>query len=144
MKRFAHTRDRLSGTALTVWCVCLWLSVTSCSPTPKKPTHLDEPSPTLPTLSQIRSQLPQEAGSTGLLGLTPDGQLAAMMHVSQMNMPLHVSTAPAWALTDAQGLDPVMVDAWRANGLRVGLLKAADYEPFLQALPPRPEVIRVF
>jgi len=131
MKCFAHIYQgtRMSRTAWVAWCVCVWLSAVSCGSTPK---NSGEPQSALPTLGQLRSQLPQ----TGLLGLTPDGQLIAMLHVAQLEMPLNASTELSWALTDQQGLDPAMVDAWRTNGLRIGFLKAIDYESFVQALPP--------
>lgn len=128
MKRIAHTGNLLFRTALvTISCICLWLCAVSCSWTDSR-----EPPSALPTLDQVRSG----TGSPGLRGSTPGDQIAATLYTAQLDVPLNESTAPAWALTDEHGLDPAMIDAWRANGLRIGLLKATHYEQFVQALPP--------
>lgn len=128
MKRLALLSPTPRHVFLVV--VCMWLCAVSCSS-----TDSDEHQSPFPTLGQLRSRLPQEAGSTDRQGSTDDGQPAAVLHVAQLDVPLNVPTEPAWALTSEQGLDPAMTAAWQANGIRLGLLKADDYEAFVQALP---------
>jgi hypothetical protein len=64
---------------------------------------------------------------------TADTPVGALIH--RIDMPLDVSLDAAWAAVDEQAAPVLMHGMWQANGLRIGVLHAADAQAFAEALP---------
>ena len=50
-------------------------------------------------------------------------------------LPLREPIDQAWSLVGTDGLDPSIVEAWRVNGMRIGLLARNQWETFVDSLP---------
>lgn len=81
----------------------------------------------LPSLRDLRSNTNPAArlNATGSLGVL----------VRCFDLPLAASLDKAWAAVSCDGLEPAMVEQWRANGLRVGVLEKSQIQKFTAALP---------
>lgn len=100
------------------WCLCL----VSC--------HNDHtavrPAKPLPSLDMVRSRLrPAHPLLDPPVGL---------LYTTRLTLPLEDSTEKAWDQVDQSGLPPSTVEAWWANGLRVGVLSEKNRDGFFGAL----------
>lgn len=55
--------------------------------------------------------------------------------VERFSLPLYEPLDKAWAVTVQDPIDPVMLELWRQNGMRVALLDPTQYGAFVEALP---------
>ena len=86
--------------------------------------------PPLPKMDAVRSRLKQPQQNTPSTDF-----LKGFIYVTQLVLPLEEPTDTAWGLTEANQLDPSVIEAWNANGLRVGVLNQDSLEVFLDAIP---------
>ena len=110
--------------ANTIAVTCLLLITTAC--TPPHPTH-----PPLPTIDAVRPPVTSSPAGSG----HPLNQLAAVLQVVRLTLPLDADTETAWNLTDPTPLSPTATEAWRDNGIRVTLLKHDQLDRFRDELP---------
>ncbi len=83
----------------------------------------------LPSIKDIRSRLESDRE------LNPDQPgVFAVLRVVEVSLPLEAPTERAWDQTTPVGLNPSAVQAWNANGMRLGVLKADGWAAFSQAL----------
>ena len=87
----------------------------------------------LPTLKDIRPPPARVGDGQSLADEAP--QPLAIVRVSQLDIRADAKMKPVWALVDDTALPAEIVDLWRANGLRVGLLDAPNTPAFRAALP---------
>lgn len=119
MIRSSH--GRFTGRRLFVGC-CLGLGLTACQPAQRTQ---------LPTLREVRSRL--ESGS--FTHRSPTGRYV-LLHVTRLDLPLETSTQEAWALVEQTSLPRPVVDAWRANGMDIGILPNQSHSRFLELVTP--------
>lgn len=89
--------------------------------------------PTLPKLSQMRSQVTPVQPPPA----PPQAQRRrATIRAKRLLVPLNAPTDTAWAMTDETVLSTLMRGLWHANGLRLGVIPASDVRAFMESLPP--------
>jgi hypothetical protein len=57
------------------------------------------------------------------------------IRISRMALPLQADLEPAWAAADTTMIEPSILDAWHANGMRIGILPPDQIQAFLGRLP---------
>jgi len=114
----------LSPLTYRLWAMWLCGCFGACSPGPDTPMTQN-----IPTLDAIRSQLtPREPSDHNPI------PSYTLLQVIELDIPLKTDTHPAWVMTSTQGLDPKTISAWRANGMRIGMLPADHGDTFLKSL----------
>ncbi len=103
--------------------VLLGLLTAGCAPNPPEPE-----SPPLATFDMIRSRL-NEPVRTG------DRSPAFAAVLYRLDLPLTEPIDSAWSLVEDERLSPVLVNAWRVNGLRAGYLHQSKLDEFVGLLP---------
>ncbi len=84
----------------------------------------------LPSLEAIRSRLPPSH-----VWDHTRGSPRALLQATRLDFPLKESTEVAWDHVDTRGLPPSAVEAWRTNGIRIGVLPHQRRDQFLDDLP---------
>ena len=142
-----HRRCGLQWAAIAL---TLALAVISCQssrqaqpPLPPLST-VRSPSPDTPDIPEIpqttRNNAQHPVRSTRstheIESSNPSTQPRALAELTRLDLPLmDQSIDEAWQLVDDSGLDPSIVAAWRANGLRVGFLQRVQWKAFVEGLP---------
>jgi hypothetical protein len=108
----------------------LWLTATAAI-VPAACHNGDEGPEVLP---RINSLAPRSGGPAATEPATMPA--ASMARVTRLDFAPDADMEAAWATTSRQGLAARQVAAWKRNGLRVGVLDAAQVKAFLAALPP--------
>lgn len=65
----------------------------------------------------------------------PAGPRGVYAVIRRVDVPLNEPTDAAWSLINEQVVPPLTRGAWRGNGLRVGLLRRDQLDPYAQAMP---------
>lgn len=123
-----HVRGYVTYRRIVSVVFVLLAAMAGCSPPPA--ASPSAPASRLPRLDDPRFQ--QRT-------VPPEGESAAgapvTIRVSRMALPLQANMEPAWAAADTTMIDPSILDAWHANGIRIGILPPDQIQGFLGQLP---------
>jgi len=111
----------------------MMIAVGGCEAPESRHLLRQELDPNLPTLDRIRRT---ESPETHAAIMPAPIVRVLTAHVVHAEFPADDSLDAAWSVVDENVAAPVIVQAWRANGLRVGILEEASLEAFTQNLPP--------
>ncbi len=83
---------------------------------------------TLPRLDEIRHARPERNVEAR--------QPALRAQVLRIELPMDASLEAAWEVVDQEAAPAVIAEAWRRNGVRLGVLDVSAVEAFIERLPP--------
>lgn len=89
------------------------------------------PRPALPRIGDVASRLPRELPPE----MATPRQPGPRLRVERVDLALEAPMDEPWSLLDTSGLSRSIVEVWRVNGMRVGVLTPTTIRPFLEALP---------
>ncbi|MFW6059064.1 MAG: hypothetical protein ACODAQ_02715 [Phycisphaeraceae bacterium] len=110
----------------------LWLPAAAAAPACQSP-GAEVASSDLPKVSDVSSRItsPRPSGAARL-ARGPRVHLA----VREIEMPLEMSLEPVWEGIDESVLSPRLRAAWRANGLRIGVVRRDALVELFEEVPP--------
>lgn len=89
----------------------------------------------LPTLDEVRSDVTPPAAPQAEQDQQRAQRPRVEIALEQIELPLDIPLSELWEYIDEDALDEPMRRAWNANGLRVGVVRAEQREPFAETLP---------
>ncbi len=129
------TRPTARGLRVVAGAVLAAALLVACQPHPRPGQR--EPGK-LPPLSAVRSRLDPSTDRRAAAGTgssTQPAHATSWVEITRFDVPLHSSIDPAWAVVEPPSGDRRLADAWRANGLRVGLLRPEHRKRFIESMP---------
>ena len=77
----------------------------------------------------------QDVDLPGLIGQSAAGPGGVFALIRRADVPLDEPTDDAWSIINEQVVPPLTRGAWRANGLRLGLLRRDQLDAYAEAMP---------